>query len=398
PSQKRGWLTRVAAFRCPEFRKTVVLGVPRDRLRTAGVHTGHSTHLPTGQTFVVSVSPLWYDRCQDTAYNRDYPNPLSIEHRHYLKVGTVSGKAPAFPVYSMSGYPFDNQGFSASHPAVPTLPTPVEAITRVQASTNPSYNSNIDVSLPNFLFELKDIPSMLRQKGTNHRSTQSSNSTAEYNFGWAQLFRDLQTMLHFTTTVDEHIATQEFIAKNGGLKRKRGVYSSSTLVSGAPTTFQSFNVGVLGFVNKVQRVDMWASIQWAPNDTGIKSGEEMRSLALRQAHGWDFSSGAIASVIWEAMPWSWFADYFGNVGTYFKSQRNLLNMTAHNGCVMTRVTTTQSQVITSVSPGFVASPGSYKYETKSRVLANAGLSFASIPLFGAGQLVTLSSIIQSLGK
>jgi hypothetical protein len=49
-------------------------------------------------------------------------------------------------------------------------------------------------------------------------------------------------------------------------------------------------------------------------------------------------------------------------------------------------------------PGFVnASPGSFVYETKSRVLATAGLS-TTVPFLSARQLVTLSSIAISLGQ
>jgi hypothetical protein len=369
------------------------MGVPRTRIRSYGSQTGYITHIPSGASTPKTVSPLHYDRCDDTRLNQGGMFPLDIVHKGYKRVGTVSGQAPAFPVYSFSSYPMDNQGISDSHLSVPALPTTVAAMTKVMALTNPS---RPEVSVPNFIFELKDIPELLHQKGVNHAKKRSSNSAVSYNFGWELLFRDLFRLIDFTSQVDKRVKELKSLYASGGLSRRRTIYNE-TVTSTTPTTFQSFNAGVLGSMTKTTRVKVWASVKWRPPNPDMPSAEDLLATARRTVHGWDFSSSGLASIIWEATPWSWFGDYFLNLGDYLNATRNSIGAVAGSGCVMTHAYTDEIGTISSTSPGFGASSPHYVYETKSRVLGTAGIT-ATLPFLSGRQMVTLSSIAFNLGR
>jgi hypothetical protein len=91
-------------------------------------------------------------------------------------------------------------------------------------------------------------------------------------------------------------------------------------------------------------------------------------------------------------------DYFLNLGDYLDGHRNGVGAMAKVGCVMTHRKTVWKQKVTISAPASVRpSPGWYTYEQKFRVLASAGLT-ATVPFLSGRQLVTLSSIAQSLGK
>jgi hypothetical protein len=140
-------------------------------------------------------------------------------------------------------------------------------------------------------------------------------------------------------------------------------------------------------------------VSWIPDVPFQGTDGDLAAQARRLVHGWDGSSGSLASTIWELLPWSWAADYFFNLGDYLNSQRNGAGAIAQLGCVMAHSVTRQSQRVTSAVtfPGTITARGGwFTYETKSRVLATAGLS-TRVPFLSARQLVTLSSIATSFG-
>jgi hypothetical protein len=342
--------------------------------------------------------PRSQSRCVDIAGNRDGVNPLWIEHFSWLRAGTFTSDKPSYAQYQATDYPFDNQGFLYSHYALPSFPSTTAAITDVQARTNPS---RPEVSIPNFIFELKDIPSMLYRKGLDHIEKRSTNSAVDFNFGWDLLIRDLLSLADFTEQVDKRVQELERLHSVKGLRRQRTTFEQSWAgqLTGVPfQTAWSFSIG--GRVTYQQTSRQWGSVHWIPSAPSLGDGSALAQQARFLVHGWDASPGALASILWNALPWSWFSDYFFNLGDYLDSQRNGAGAIAELGCVMEHSRTEQHQIVdvAVTYPGFVnASPGSFVYETKSRVLATAGLS-TTVPFLSARQLVTLSSIAISLGQ
>jgi len=367
------------------------MAVARTRIRSYGSHTGYIVHISSGTSTPSTISPLQRDRCDDSQYNGGFTFPLDIIHRGFRRVGVVSGQE-MYPVYLLSDYPMDNQALSDDHLVGPPLPSTTAVMTTTMARTNPS---RPEVSVPNFLVELKDIPEMLHLKGVRHSKSRPRSSAVDYNFGWELLIRDLAKLLDFTSQVDKRVKELKRLYSSGGLSRKWTVYDETVSVS-TPTTFQSFVAHVSGEMRKTSHVKCWGACKWLPQNPDMPSAEELVALARRTVHGWDFSSGGLASTIWEAIPWSWLSDYFLNLGDYLNSTRNSVGATAVSGCVMVHARTEEIGSISSITAGFSANAPEYVYETKSRVLSLAGLT-ASLPFLSERQMVTLSSIALSLG-
>jgi hypothetical protein len=346
-----------------------------------------------------TLHPSSSSRCIDFVDTERNPHPLQIISRRWHQTGAYSGVAGGRTFVNI---PFTNQGVS-DYRATIAKPSDVAVITEVQHRTNPSLP---EVLVPNFLYELRDIPGMLHLKGLAHSSTEtritrrnkSSDSAVAYNFGWAPLISDLLKLATFTYQVDERLQELEAL-HSSGLRRKRTVFDTTVFGTQASVAFNtSFGVTIGGSVAWKQRERKWGSVRWIPNAPFKGTKGDLATLARRIVHGWDFTPGAIASTLWESLPWSWFADYFGNVGDYLSSQRNIANASAEFGCVMLETSVVQTQKITSVNlPTITTRAGHFEFGEKYRFLSSAGLS-STLPFLSARQLVTLSSIANSLRK
>lgn len=367
---------------------------PRDRSRSSGSHVGQITNLSTGESASVTISPLFRDRCVDIVGNYGGDNPLDITREYWTSVGTVSGQSLSFPVFSYDNYPFDNSGIVASHlPNIEPMPSPGDAALRLIERTNPS---RTEVSLPNFLIELRDIPEMLHLKGRNHQSSKPKNSAVEWNFGWSLLIQDIRRLVNTTSLINARVKEIKGLYKNGGLHRKRKLFSES-LSATTPTSFQTIEAGVSGYVYQTTRYDVWASTRWIPDVPSIPTEDELVNEARKAVLGLDTSPVALLSVLWEAVPWSWMADYFGAVGSYLAASRNTVGAHASPCCVMQHTTSNWRQVVTALNPGFDVAEGGYVLETKSRVLATADFS-VSMPFLSSRQVANLASIAFNLGR
>jgi hypothetical protein len=196
------------------------------------------------------------------------------------------------------------------------------------------------------------------------------------------------------------------------------VFSETVKNSEPPTTFNSaWGHPVGGYVTYTGFTRKWGSVHWIPSlpeqrgAFGALPENENIKLTFEQkarlesftqdarflVHGWDLSGAAIASTIWELIPWSWLSDYFFNVGDYLAANRNGANVIAEMACVMHHHRTVAQQVVTSSFPWFSTTAGKHRIDQKVRRLATAGIT-AVVPFLSIGQLVTMSSLAQSLSR
>jgi len=340
------------------------------------------------------LSPV--DHLEDTIGGYPDPYPLFIQHDIHVP-STITGHDVAFSVYWYTDMPMfdsiEDGGVRELH--VESEPSIASAVTSVEAATNPS---RPDVSVPNFLYELKDLPEMLHKKGSAHAAKRHSNSTVENNFGWQLLFQDLSKMIDFTASVNKRVTELKRLHSKKGLKRRRTVYSSSASVEFS-RYFHSVQVSVTGPVKVFQQIKSWVTVRWIPDSPSMPSADDLVRLARTTVHGWDGSSNGLAAIIWEAIPWSWMADYFGNMGSYLDAHRNAVGASAANACYMRQINTNWSYGPFDVSSpdAYVCTAGSHKTVTKERFLGLASLT-VSLPFLSKKQLSTLSSIAFNLGR
>lgn len=375
----------------------------RNRTVSYGNYTGGTRRRKTDGQTLTSAYPCGSSNCIDFVGSPSTDNPLSITRKRVNQVGTLSGSTS---VYVWTNYPYTNQPEAAAHYAIiGGAPTTTAAATDVIARTNPS---RPEVSMPNFIYELKELPLMLYQKGKiladrwdnlspkKRKSLGKGNSAVEFNFGWDLLFKDLWGLINFADQVEKRVKELNGLYAKGGLKRRRVVWSQVQEGS-ENATFHTLDAGITGKVLWRTYGRKWVTVRWKPDKPDVPSAQELLRLARSTVHGWDFSAGGISSTAWNAFPWSWFADYFGNVGSMLAARRNSVGAHVDSCCVMTLLQTTGQHVITSVTGGVTVVPNKSEYTTKMRELGSIGLS-ATVPFLGTKQLVTLSSIAFNISQ
>jgi len=222
------------------------------------------------------------------------------------------------------------------------------------------------------------------------RGGKGGNSVAEGNFGWASTFSDISKMLDFTSQFEKRKKELNAIYdRKGGLKRQR-VVAETLLHSESIVAANSWVCGV-----QVKRLNLtsarqWAALSWVPLFGALAqkpSDAEIASKAKSSIHGWR----ANPKLVWDALPWSWLADYFANTGDLLEATSNSFEYKPDNCCTMSRMTSIILDRVTEHTPGFDVTPARMVVDWKHRQPASFTWSFTS-PLITSGQLVTLAGI------
>jgi hypothetical protein len=370
----------------------------------------------TQQSFVV-----YSDRCQDTVGNWNGENGLLIDKMDKRGIAPLSCNIvnPAgWTLVIRNWFPTVNTG-SISHISQ-TIISDGALATEVLARSNPSKPY---ISVPNFLYEMKDLPGMIRDMGRLNiqlqnlaRAKKSGNVSPELmaghaaghylgaQFGWAPLISDLKKLLDFQKQVDRRINDLDrLFNKNGGLHRTVGKPNPKKgKPGGFVVTSQEFNpqyvtesvfFGVAGNIvcnfHKTTVTKRWGSVRWTAVSlpSNRYTNKELQSLATRLVFGANLNPEAI----WDAIPWSWLIDWFTNVGTFLGAYTNVIPVHASTPLVMTHKRTvgtyTRVDNVSIISGG----GGTTVLESKARNLATATLS-ASVPFLSARQLSILSAL------
>lgn len=330
------------------------------------------------------------DTCQDVTGSPKADNPLSLSHCE-KDGGIISGQrtCPYCGVlWGIMGEPIVDWDADVGHLST-NLPS--ASWINIAARTTPN---RPDVDLPVFVAELRDLPHLIHLGGRSLLGKVSS-ANLNYQFGWRPLLGDLGKLWEFKKYVERRLNNFEKLRK-GVYKRKVSIGSDSNNSNGKVILQSSSGVWLDGLTNTSTKANRWATMRWslAPG-AGLPargSGDE-HWLAVRAVLGLDPS--AITSVIWELIPFSWLADWYGSIGDFLMTTRNLIPVRAGSCCVMTQVETQFSATCKAPSRDFIYStPYTQKYVTKARAVLSAPSSplQAELPALSLGQLSILGSL------
>lgn len=364
-----------------------------------------------------STGSLWM---KDMVSSSPHPDQPMLATQARRKIAVMNGTRGAgnliryvtnFPTGYQSAFNF------------PGTPTPVDAPSNSSvalahlARTNPS---RPHVSLPVFLFELKDLPGMLLSEGTKFLSParrkrmeavtrrygkpppkdphNGTGSAVEYYFGWEPLFRDLGKMLDFGSAANQRLSDLKKLNANGG-GRFTTTVSNLANTSVLPDFWinSDNSITVKGTKVTVSRVKRWVSDRKAAHpDTPKPSEPEMLAQAWRAVRGERLSFADA----WEAFPWSWFIDWFLPIGDFLQSQDNTIPFVSSGLCVMCELTVKETFTPTSATSGITCSSGGGTFKMMERVLLNPFTTVPEfrVPFLNGRQLSILSSIAFSVKR
>lgn len=303
----------------------------------------------------------------------------------------------SFNNYGMSE--FNGYGDTFGQPAglVPSLND-----LAIQAFSNLNPNKPV-ADLPLFIFELKDLPRLLKDGlgvlSGNVKPSQAAGGYVAYSFGVAPLVSDVISLLDFAAQAGKRRKYIEQLTKGHRLRRSLGG-GSAVQVGSNFSMYPGLEFKKVGktkwnawYTAKVSSTYQLPPV--SPNDSLFDDP------AFKAAYG---LQGASASAVWNAVPWSWLIDYFASIGSYLEANRGGIPFQVQDMAVMCEVIT-NTEIRTIKNPnGFSITGGRGIFHRKLRDrfyrVPLPGVTKEFLSLHQAGILASLATAgaFRSAGK
>lgn len=302
---------------------------------------------------------------------------------------------------------------------------------RILAETNPSTPL---VSAPTFAYEMKDLPSLVKEAGGEllAKAFKGSNSlgdfarrvgreaarsfaerggnpvnylrkTAQSHLSWRwaikPLIGDLRKLAGFCLAANQRFAELRHL-RDGKTLRKRCTLGKYRVVKPRESKFlHSYYYSLNGWSQLTYTAEVWGSAEWlvAPGSAlpKIKDDKELKLFARRLALG--ITTQETVAALWEATPWSWLADWFSNVSDVIAASNNAVGLTWGRICVMRR---SKGQYHVTVDPSnsnsWATLSGDWRLATERKdrhpVFPVLPFPLPRLPILNAGKWSILASL------
>jgi hypothetical protein len=315
----------------------------------------------------------------------------------------VSGKFFRISNYTLNGW---HGGPAATLPSSISI-TDFDTINDVLARSNPSKPA-VDVpvflvelrEVPRMFLELSELPSFFKARG-RVLLDKLSKGNLSYQFGWRPFVSDLMSLVDFRQGIEDRTSELQSLYEKGGLKFKTRVYEASDRTDWTfSTTVTPSPSGIDCYVRTLRTIRKWYSVSWVPIDpmTGLswsQRNNKIRDQAFRSYYGLEVN----LSAAWEALPWSWLADWFSDIGSILNASRNSAGFKPGDCYTMTNQVLRReyryqrnpsSPAVWTGQPIF--QDGFVSRETKTRVKGSSALPSVKLPILTDKQLSILGSI------
>lgn len=375
------------------------------RTRTQGPEIRNSGTRNIGEgTDVPGSYCSHYAKCQDEVGDFDQANPLTLYYADYKPClmsgdnGLTGVNHKVFSSFPTASYSTGNVMAEAAKSFSWDL-TASEILTKIVAQTNPS---KPHIQLPVFFAELRDIPGLLKQTGQvlnrfyrsgrkwRPKLSEAANVNLAIQFGWAPLISDLNKMVGVSNAVEKRLEELRRLQEgNHGLRRKRSFSNKTKDWKQSNVPFNSYGATVRVNLEIHEEIEQWGTCRWYPSGNLPERGSDAeRKMMTRYALGLDPSQQI--QNLWDAMPWSWLADYFGTVGDFIAANNNSLAY-SRSACAMSHGKRRITIKPITYPTWMEVSEGSLVIERKVRRVGGPSLS-ASLPILSNKQLSILGSL------
>lgn len=267
--------------------------------------------------------------------------------------------------------------------SLPDMPSNSWCATECLAKTNPNRE---EVSVPLFLYEIREIPSLIKKFGDKALSKDGADALLRWEFGLKPMISDIIKFASFSHMFNKRMKEIRRLNERG-LRRTihHGSWSESQHYSG---NLHSNGATFLGKpMTKTTTAEKWSYVKWTPDrDTLDMDPSEMMWKVLRVVYGLSVDT----QFLWNAIPWSWLVDWGTNMGDYLASRRNLIGASPSPVEVMTH-TRTQTSFGSHKDGTATLSAGNVFYETKTRRRSSPSIQ-AHLPIMNSRQYSILGSL------
>lgn len=275
----------------------------------------------------------------------DYGGNHTLSHRKIVTTGSMltrpSGGLLTFPVETPAPSAF--YGRDWVNPNNRALSTYLNQLLAASGPLSPK------IYLPLFIYELKDIPNMLRHAGDLlHKIKRPSGldpakelaaANLAWKFGWDPLIGDLGKLLNFADAArrQQHRIAQANTAR--GIRRKVHLGEESASVGVPPSlglwSVYGLNISTDTFHGSANS-KVWGTVRWTVRDPKRYGYKPSFNESLRTALG--LNLGHIPIAIWKALPWTWMVDWFADISNVMQINYNSIYYKPSRASIMRQTT------------------------------------------------------------
>jgi len=254
------------------------------------------------------------------------------------------------------------------------------------------------IELPLFLYELRELPSLIRATGNFLRRPGGSNPSDVYlasQFGWSPLLRDLHSLLNLVTEMEKK---KKQLDKTVRTKRSEGTIGTFRMSWFSNQYTQSLlGAGYVDYRYKHEsETRAWYVYKFKTYNPPPDSGTEGLGAFYNA-----LTSGNAMSTLWNALPWSWLIDYLYSIGDYLEASGGMVYYTTDslNLCQSCYVKTSIDIINTRGMDSFELDEGFATNKAWQRKVAtNPVPRIVLSPFLSGRQLSILGALATSSGR
>lgn len=276
-------------------------------------------------------------------------------------------------------------------------------VNRILASSGPLKPTTY---LPVAIFELKDIPRMLKHAGdllhklvtrpsSLARPKEAAAATLAYQFGWGPLLQDILGIADFADAVAAKQRDLLNLSTGGTLRRTVQLGHFNKLYRGTQTLHSTGAFVVVSRYEQQTRWHNWATIRWQLRNPSAVGIQPTWQNAFRIAYG--LHPLQIPVNVWKALPWSWAIDWFAGISDLLAANQNMVLFKPSRLNVMQLVSSTCTwgsvPSPNGVGKGFLGGSADFTWKRRSQPPLGSGALFnLRVPFLDSFKLSIISAL------
>lgn len=246
-----------------------------------------------------------------------------------------------------------------------------------------------------------NVPSLLRGFG-NTLIGWAANGYISWRWAWKPMIEDAKRCFQLSDLVEKRGRELERMRRGESIKRSVTIRTRYIVESESNVTLtSSFGPVINATRNVTYQERVWFNCRWTISASAAKSPYIQPLRDRREALALLLGCNSLSQLqtAWELMPWSWFADWFGQVGSILALSTPAFPAYHSDACIMRQTSAVRNySIIPGTVPAWVRIEQiPFEYAIRKERYADAALWFPALPpvnfpLLDSGKWSILSAL------